>query len=145
MNLSPDSLQRKSILFICTGNTCRSQMAEGIARRLNWRAQSAGVEPGRVVNPHAISVMAEIGIDISTQFPKNLDIFLNEYHDFVVTLCDHAHETCPNFTGNAGMVLHQGFPDPFEAQGTEADILKVYRKSRDEIYSWLKVFTHENQ
>ncbi|NOZ08737.1 MAG: arsenate reductase ArsC [FCB group bacterium] len=119
-------------------------MAEGLARTLNWRAHSAGVEPGFAVNPRAIAVMAEIGIDISGQIPKNLDNLLTEYYDYVVTLCDHARETCPNFTGKAGRVLHQGFPDPFEMRGTEEEILKVYRKSRDDIYRWLKIFTRDN-
>ena len=128
----------KSILFICTGNTCRSQMAEGLARRLGWEAYSAGVEPSEKVNPYAVRVMAEIDIDISENQPKDLHQFLAKDLDVIVTLCDHATEVCPEFTGSYQDKIHQGFIDPYGTTGTDEEITDVYRRTRDDIQNWLE-------
>ncbi len=128
----------KSILFICTGNTCRSQMAEGLARRLGWEAYSAGVEPSEEVNPYAVRVMAEIDIDISENQPKDLHQFLAKDLDVIVTLCDHANETCPVFTGRYQDKIHQGFTDPYGTKGTDEEITDVYRQTRNDIQNWLE-------
>ncbi len=123
------------ILIICTGNTCRSQMAEGYLKSFdqNLEVYSAGTEPGNQVNLKAIKVMNEIGIDISNHKPKSVDNFITESFDYVITVCDHAKEVCPVFTGNVKHQLHIGFEDPAEAKGSEEEIMRVYRKIRDEI------------
>jgi arsenate reductase len=123
------------ILIICTGNSCRSQMAEGFLKSLdgNLEVSSAGTKPEVKVNPNAVKVMNEIGIDISSCKPKNADIFINEEFDYVITVCDSAKESCPVFTGKVKHRLHIGFEDPAEARGTEEDVLEVYRKVRDQI------------
>ncbi len=130
------------ILFICTGNSCRSQMAEGIAKSMGVDAFSAGVEPAKEVNPHAISVMTEIGIDISNLMPENVSKYMpnsfKETFDLVITLCDHAESSCPSFSGNAKKIIHQPFEDPYHAKGTEGEILNVYRDVRDQIEKWCK-------
>jgi len=123
------------ILIICTGNTCRSQMAEGILKSLDNKLQvfSAGTRAEKNVNPIAIKVMSEIGIDISKQYPKSVDMFINECFDYVITVCDGAKEICPVFTGNVKHRLHIGFDDPADAKGTPKEIILVYRRVRDEI------------
>jgi len=123
------------VLILCTGNSCRSQMAEGILRSFDARFQivSAGTQPASRVSSRAIAVMKEIGIDISSHTPKNVDQFLSEQFDYVVTVCDHAKETCPFFTGHVKHRLHTGFDDPAEATGTEEEILSEFRRVRDEI------------
>lgn len=110
-------------------------MAEGFLKSLdkNLEISSAGTKPETSVNPNAVRVMNEIGIDISSQVPKNVDIFKDKSFDYVITVCDSAKETCPVFTGNVKNRLHIGFEDPAEARGTEEEILAVYRKVRDEI------------
>ena len=128
----------KSILFICTGNTCRSQMAEGLARRMGWKAYSAGVEPAEKPNPYAVRAMAEIDIDISENKPKGLDQFLAKDLDVIVTLCDHAYETCPEFPGRYQDKIHQEFTDPYSAEGTDEEILDVYRRTRNDIQIWFE-------
>ena len=128
----------KSILFICTGNTCRSQMAEGLARRLGWQAYSAGVEPAEKPNPYAVRAMAEIDIDISGNKPKGLDQFLAKDLDVIVTLCDHANKTCPEFTGRYQDKIHRGFTDPYGTKGTDEEITDVYRRTRNDIQNWLE-------
>ena len=133
----------KSILLICTGNTCRSQMAEGLARRLGWEAYSAGVEPSEKVNPSAVRVMAEIDIDISENQPKDLYQFLAKDLDVIVTLCDHANEVCPEFTGRYQDKIHQGFTDPYGTKGTDKEITDVYRRTRDDIQNWLESFSEK--
>jgi len=135
-------MENKKILFICTGNSCRSQMAEGFARHLGWTAYSAGVSPSPV-NPNAVQVMREAGIDISHQLSNHVDEFLNTDFDYIVTLCDHARQTCPVFRGRTRKRIHQPFPDPIDATGTDDDILKTYRRVRDMIHEWLKAFTLE--
>lgn len=125
----------KRILILCTGNSCRSQMAEGILKHLDPRLEvfSAGTNPADQVHPLAVRVMKEIGIDISNAYPKNVDHFLNTSFDYVITVCDHAKETCPVFMGSVKHRLHMGFEDPAEARGTETEVLAVFRKVRDEI------------
>lgn len=123
------------ILILCTGNSCRSQMAEGILRSLDKRLEvfSAGTHPASQVNPYAVQVMREIEIDISHHKPKLVDEFVNNDFDYVITVCDNAKEECPVFVGNVKNRLHIGFDDPAEAQGTEEEVLPVYRRVRDEI------------
>jgi len=130
------------ILFLCTGNSCRSQMAEGFARHLKQeeiQAFSAGVEP-HGLNPHAVTVMAEAGVKISGQRSKRVEEFRAETFDAVITLCDHAHETCPWFPG-ATRIIHHGFDDPptlAEGKTDPEQILDCYRKVRDEIRDWVQ-------
>ena len=123
------------VLFLCTENACRSQMAEGLVNHDlagKVMAFSAGVRPNRV-NPRAIQVMGELGIDISHQRSKSVyDLMKGEEFDLVITVCDNAAKQCPIFPGNAE-ILHIGFPDPAQATGTEEEILKVFRRVRDEM------------
>ena len=123
------------ILILCTGNSCRSQMAEGFLKSFDNKLEvySAGTNPSGKVHPKAILVMAEIGIDISGGKPENVDNFINKSFDFVVTVCDNAKETCPVFVGEVKERLHIGFEDPAEATGTEEEILAEFRRIRDEI------------
>ena len=121
------------VLFLCTENACRSQMAEGLVNHDlagQVRAWSAGVRPSRV-NPRAIQVMAELGIDISQQGSKAVDDLAGEQFDLVITLCDQAQQECPFFPGETEL-MHVGFPDPARATGTETEILAVFRQVRDE-------------
>jgi arsenate reductase len=129
------------VLFVCTGNSARSQMAEAILRREgggDFEVFSAGVSP-RGVHPLTVRTLAEIGIDISGAQSKSTDQFINERFDFVVTVCDRARETCPFFPG-AHEQLHWGFDDPAEATGTEAQQLAVFRRVMLEIAGRLKTF-----
>ena len=123
------------ILVICTGNTCRSQMAEGFLKSFDERLTvfSAGTSAEERVNPFAVRVMAEVGIDIGSQHPDPVMHYLHEDFDFVVTVCDDAKEVCPVFTGNVGKRLHIGFEDPAKVRGTQDEVLSVYRKVRDQI------------
>ena len=134
--------KKLKILFLCTGNSCRSQMAEGWARSLKGDtvdAYSAGLET-HGLNPHAVQVMAEAGVDISRQVSKRVDALLDVPFDYVVTVCGHAHETCPVFPGRA-KVVHAGFDDPpslaKEVEGEEAK-LNGYRRVRDEIRAFVE-------
>ncbi len=110
-------------------------MAEGILRAMDpsLKVFSAGTRPEVRVNPYAIAVMKEIGIDISDQTPKNVELFIQETFDYVITVCGGAKESCPVFTGKVLHRLHIGFDDPAEARGTEEEIIQVYRRVRDEI------------
>lgn len=123
------------ILILCTGNSCRSQMAEAFLKKIDPDLDvfSAGTEPAERVNPYAVKVMAEIGIDISRNQTNHVDEYLNANFDYVITVCDHAKETCPVFFGNVNQRLHLGFDDPAEATGTEKEILAVFRNVRDKI------------
>jgi arsenate reductase (thioredoxin) len=136
---------RKRILILCTGNSCRSQMAEGILRSLDSDLEiySAGIKPAAEVNPNAIRVMDEIGIDIRDQKPENVDKYINEPFDYVITVCDNAKETCPVFMGKVEHRLHIGFTDPVEAKGSEEEVLEEYRTVRDEIMNSFKQFYYE--
>jgi arsenate reductase len=122
------------ILFLCTGNSCRSQMAEGWARQLKGdvlEAYSAGVAPAGI-NPLTVKVMAEAGVDISAQHSKGVGALRDVAFDYVVTVCDHARELCPVFPASARMV-HAGFQDPAAASGDAERVLAVFRRVRDEI------------
>jgi arsenate reductase (thioredoxin) len=123
------------ILILCTGNSCRSQIAEGILKSLDRSLEvfSAGTQPASRVSSKALLVMKEIGIDISSHTPKNVDQFLSEQFDYVITVCDHAKETCPVFMGKVKHRLHLGFEDPAEVQGTDEEIIAAFRRIRDEI------------
>ncbi len=123
------------ILILCTGNSCRSQMAHGFLQSFdnNLIVRSAGTEPAARVNPTAIQVMRESGIDISSHKPESVDQYKTEEWDYVITVCDHANETCPVFSGKVKNRLHIGFEDPSHAKGTEDFILSEFRRVRDEI------------
>ena len=123
------------ILILCTGNSCRSQMAEGFLQSFDPELEvySAGTNPSSEVHPKAVKVMQEIGIDISAKQPKDVDTFINEPFDYVITVCGHAKENCPAFAGEVNNRIHIGFYDPAEATGTEDEVLKVFRNVRDKI------------
>lgn len=125
----------KKILILCIGNSCRSQMAEGFLKSFDSALQvhSAGTKPADQIHPKAVQVMQEVGIDIRAQSPQNVETFLEKSFDYVVTVCDHARETCPIFSGDVKHRVHIGFDDPAEATGTEQDVLNVFRRVRDEI------------
>lgn len=126
------------VLILCTGNSARSQMAEGLLRNDfgdRLRVDSAGSKPG-TVRPEAIAVMAEVGIDISGHRSKHVDEFAGEQFDVVITVCDHAREVCPVFPG-APRVVHRSFDDPAAVEGDEAARLAVFRRVRDEIRAWM--------
>ena len=123
------------ILILCTGNSCRSQMAEGFLKSFDKSIEvfSAGTNPSSQVHPKAIEVMREINIDISSGFPKKVDRFIDSDFDYVITVCDNARETCPVFTGNVRHMMHISFDDPAVAAGTESNIMAVFRRVRDEM------------
>jgi arsenate reductase len=125
---------KKKVLFLCTANSCRSQMAEGIANHFlgeGIEAFSAGTEAS-FVNPRVISVLREIGIDISGHRSKNVDEFAGEQFDCTITLCGDARDKCPLFFGG-GKRVHIGFTDPAKVVGTEEEIMEAFRRVRDEI------------
>jgi len=125
----------KRVLILCTGNSCRSQMAEGwVNHELGetWQARSAGTRPAEAVHALAVLVMAEVGVDISPGRPRLVDTYLNESWDLVITVCDSARESCPVFPGPVE-ALHLSFPDPAEAEGTDDEIMAVFRTVRDAI------------
>jgi arsenate reductase len=123
------------ILILCTGNSCRSQMAEAFLRSFDPRlnVHSAGSRPAARVNPYAVQVMAELDFDLSAARPKSVDEFLGQSIDYVITVCGNARDECPAFTGEVGERVHLGFEDPADATGTEQQILAVFRRSREEI------------
>jgi len=137
---------KMKILILCTGNSCRSQMAEAFLKSFDKTLEvySAGTEPADLVNPHTIKVMSEIGIDISQNQPKSVNQFIGENFDYVITVCDHAKAICPVFLGNVKQRLHLGFEDPAEATGTETEILAVFRRVRDEIKTHFSDFYNKN-
>ena len=130
------------ILFLCTGNSCRSQMAEGWARKLKGgliEPYSAGIEP-RGLDTIAVKVMAEVGVDISGNRSKHVNELKDIIFDYVITVCDHANEHCPLFPGKTKKI-HVGFDDPprlAKQAGNEQEILKIYRRVRDEIRDFIK-------
>ncbi len=132
---------KTKILFLCTGNSCRSQMAEGWARHLKAdtiEASSAGIEK-HGLNLLAVRAMAEAGVDISSHFSKLIGDLASQEFDYVITVCDHAHESCPLFSGNA-QVIHRGFDDPPRLAldaGTDDEALSHYRRVRDEIRDFI--------
>jgi len=134
------------ILILCTGNSCRSQMAEGFLKSFDKTPEvySAGTFPAGKISPKAILVMNEVGIDISNHFPKSVNEFINEEWDYVITVCDDANETCPVFTGKVKHRMHIGFDDPSKVTGTEEFILSEFRRVRDEIKERFYGFYNEN-
>jgi arsenate reductase len=128
-------MTKKRVLILCTGNSCRSQIAEGLINHdlaEQWRAHSAGTEPSGYVHPLAIEAMEEIGIDIGQGESKSVDAFRNVPFDAVITVCDDAAEKCPIWLGS-GKVTHIGFPDPAEATGSKEERLATFREVRDNI------------
>jgi arsenate reductase len=134
------------ILILCTGNTCRSQMAQGFLQSFdkNLEVHSAGTFPGSRVNPRAIEVMAESGIDISGRFTKPVDDYLDEEWDYVITVCDSAKVNCPVFTGKVANRLHIGFEDPSFTVGTDDFIMEEFRRIRDLIREEFRDFYIKN-
>ena len=129
------------VLILCTGNSARSQMAEGLLRHDAGErvvVESAGTRPSRV-RPEAITVMRELGIDISRHESKGVERFAGETFDYVLTVCDHARETCPIFPGGA-VQRHHSFDDPAAVDGTDAERLAAFRRVRDEIRAFLRTF-----
>ena len=132
----------KRILILCTGNSCRSQMAMGFLRAIdaNLDVQSAGTNPTSAVNPYAIKTMAEVDIDLNNEQPKSVELYLKEEWDFVITVCGGANESCPAFTGKIGKRMHIGFDDPASATGSDEEIMEVFRRVRDEIKKEMQKF-----
>ena len=130
------------ILILCTGNSCRSQMAQGFLQSFDKDLQvsSAGTQPAKQVNKNAVQVMKEKNIEISHHTPKSVEQYLHDDWDYVITVCDDANETCPIFPGRVKHRLHMGFEDPSHIQGTEEQILNEFRKVRDEIKSTFFAF-----
>lgn len=134
----------KKILVLCTGNSCRSQIAEGYLRHFagdKAQVYSAGVET-HGVNPRAIKVMAEDGIDISDHTSNNIDEYMDIDFDYVITVCDNAKERCPYFPTKA-QKFHQNFPDPAKATGSEAEILDEFRKAAGTIKEYAERFVRD--
>ena len=117
-------------------------MAEGFLKSLdkNFEVYSAGTKPANKVNPFAVKAMREIGIDISKQIPENVEKYIQQSFDYVITVCDNAKETCPIFTGKVKKQVHIGFDDPAEATGSEEEVMSVYRRVRHEISEQLQTF-----
>ena len=130
---------KKKVLFLCTHNSARSQMAEGLLRAMYgdyYDVYSAGIEPSKV-NPYAIKVMSEIGIDISTQYSKNIDVFSGIKFDYVITVCNQAKEKC-TFFGGGKEYLHCDFEDPSQINGNENQKLTNFKRVRDSIRNWIE-------
>lgn len=134
------------ILILCTGNSCRSQMAEGFLKAFdkNLEVHSAGTEPSGAVHPKAIQAMHELGIDINSNFPKSVTNFLDQEFDHVITVCGGAKESCPMFTGKVKNQIHIGFEDPADATGTDEEITCEFRRIRDEILRDFFAFYNKN-
>lgn len=133
--------KKKRVLILCTGNSARSQMAEGLLRHDagdRFEVFSAGTKPAKV-RSEAISVMRELGIDISGHRSKNVDEFTGQPFDYVLTVCDNAKESCPIFPGKAVMT-HESFEDPAATEGPEDARLAAFRRIRDELRAFLRVF-----
>ena len=133
--------EKKKVLILCTGNSARSQMAEGLLRHFGgdrFTVESAGVT-ATFVRPFAVQAMREIGIDISTHRSKSIEEFRNTVFDFVITVCDNAKETCPFFPANS-KIFHWSFDDPAEAAGDKEEQLALFRRIRDEIRAQIKDF-----
>jgi arsenate reductase len=131
----------KKILVLCTGNSCRSQIAHGYLQKFansETQVYSAGVET-HGLNPRAVLIMAEDGVDISNHTSNHIDEYKNLEFDYVLTVCDHAREVCPWFPAKAE-IIHHSFPDPAKAKGTEEDIMKEFRTVRNEIKAYCQNF-----
>ena len=124
------------ILILCTGNSCRSQMAHGFMQSFDATLTvcSAGTHPATRVHPLAVKVMQEAGIDISSHTPQSVERFLHQSWDYVITVCSGANESCPAFTGDVKHRLHIGFDDPSQMEGSEDFIISEFRRVRDEIH-----------
>lgn len=136
--------QRRKVLFLCTGNSCRSQMAEALVyQRLgeDWQAQSAGTQPSGYVHPKALQVLEELGIE-HTGTSKNISDLASTDFDLVITVCDDAAENCPVWLGQ-GVRRHMGFYDPAKAEGSEDEVLAVFRQVRDEIAEQILPFVRD--
>src|SRR5574344_1860706 len=123
------------ILILCTGNSCRSQIAQGFLQSFDsdLTVCSAGTEPSEKVNGKAVAVMNEVGIDISSAYPKSVNQYLDEEWDYVITVCGGANENCPTFSGNVNYRLHFGFDDPAAVKGDTDYVIAEFRRIRDEI------------
>lgn len=123
------------ILILCTGNSCRSQMAHAFLQSFdaNMEVRSAGTHPAPEVHPLAVEVMGEAGLDISNHHPTQVDNYINEAWDYVITVCGDANENCPVFTGKVKTRLHIGFEDPAKVTGSDEFVLSEFRRTRDEI------------
>ncbi len=128
-------MKKGKILILCTGNSCRSQMAHGFLKTFapDWQIESAGTQASGTINPIAVEVMREKGIDISGHSSDPVEKYLNEPWDFVITVCGGAAENCPHFPGSVKNRIHMGFEDPSEVQGKPDFILSEFRRVRDEI------------
>ena len=134
-------MKEKRVLVLCTGNSARSQMGEGLFRKeggKSYEVFSAGTRPSQV-RPEAIAVMREIGIDLSGHRSKSVEEFTGQFFDYVVTVCDNARDNCPVFPG-AGERIHWSFEDPATAQGSEEERLTAFRRIRDQIHEHVKTF-----
>jgi arsenate reductase len=132
-------IEKKKILILCTGNSARSQMAEGLLKHITqskYEIASAGTKPS-IVRPEAIKALAEIGIDISGNRSKSVDEFANKEIDYVLTVCDNAQENCPYFPAKTRLI-HHSFADPAEVQGDEETRLNAFRKIREEIKAYFE-------
>lgn len=134
------------VLILCTGNSCRSQMAHGFLQSFDSDLDvfSAGTKPTEKVNPLAVKVMQEKGIDISGHTPHNVKEYLNEPWDYVITVCGSANESCPAFIGNVKHRVHIGFDDPSDSVGSEEYIMSEFRRVRDEIKDRFEKFYKAN-
>jgi len=139
-------MRKIKILILCTGNSCRSQMAHGFLQSFDKTlyVRSGGTEPAAYINTKAVEVMADLGIDISHHTPHLVDKYLGEEWDYVITVCDHANETCPAFFGKVRHRLHFGFKDPSHATGTPEFIHGEYIRIRDLIQKTFYKFYREN-
>lgn len=135
------------VLILCTGNSCRSQMAHGFLQSFapDWEVCSAGTRPAQQVNPRAIEVMQEVGIDLSSHTPKSVEVFLDAPWDYVITVCGGANESCPAFVGKVGKRLHIGFDDPSEVVGSSDYVMSEFRRVRDEIKQAFFAFYNDNR
>jgi arsenate reductase len=137
-------MAKQRVLILCTGNSARSQMAEGLLRNDagdRFEVESAGTKPGHV-RPEAIAAMREIGIDISSHRSKHVDEFQNQSFDYVLTVCDNARETCPIYPGQTNRI-HHSFEDPAAVQGSEEERLASFRRVRDQIRTYLRAFPQQ--
>ena len=134
------------ILILCTGNSCRSQMAHGFLQSFDPKLEvfSAGTKPAEKVNPVAVKVMCGKGIDISGHTPHDVKEYLNEPWDYVITVCGGANESCPSFVGNVKHRIHIGFDDPSDAVGSEEFVMAEFRRVRDEIKTRFEQFYNDN-
>lgn len=134
------------VLILCTGNSCRSQMAHGFLQSFSSEIGvfSAGTKPAEMINRKAVEVMKEAGIDISDHTPHNVSEYINEPWDYVITVCGGANESCPVFVGNVRHRLHIGFDDPSDAIGSEELVLAEFRRVRDEIKTRFEQLYNDN-